>query len=103
MSLARYVGYGASVVGSIVANKGFIEQFATVTDPATGERVLDANHIGIWGAISFASQIFIQLVSPVTADRWGRKFNMYALTVFFTLVCAPPTLNIAAHGLQLTS
>ncbi|KAH7349636.1 general substrate transporter [Plectosphaerella cucumerina] len=80
-----YVGYGSSVIGSIVANKGFIEQFATVTDPVTGERVLDANHIGIWGAVTMASQILIQLISPFTADRWGRKFNMYALTVFFTL------------------
>jgi MFS family permease len=84
----RYVGYGSSVIGSIVANKGFIEHFATVTDSATGERVLDANHIGIWGAVSFASQIVIQFISPITADRWGRKFNLHALTVFFTLVGA---------------
>lgn len=75
-----------SVVGSIVANQGFINQFATVTDPETGERVLDAKHVALWSAIVFASQVVSQILSPFSADRWGRKMNMYILTFFLTLV-----------------
>lgn len=76
-------------MGSIIANQGFINQFATTTDPETGEPALDAYHVSLWNAISFASQVLIQLISPITADRFGRKFNMWALTFFLTLVRRP--------------
>ncbi|KAH7363304.1 general substrate transporter [Plectosphaerella cucumerina] len=81
---AMYAGYAASVIGSIIANEGFIRQFATVTDPDTGEPALASTHVSLWQAINFVSQIFIQLIAPITADRFGRKFNMWALTVFLT-------------------
>ncbi|KAF9874256.1 MFS hexose transporter [Colletotrichum karsti] len=80
-----YAGYANSVIGSLVANEGFIKQFATVSDPQTGHPALDATHVSVWNAISFASQILVQFVAPVTADRWGRKFNMWGLTFFLTL------------------
>lgn len=80
----RYAGYAGSVVGSIIANQGFINQFATVTDSETGQPALDSNHVALWQAISFVAQIAVQLVAPITADRHGRKFNMWALTVFLT-------------------
>ena len=82
----RYSGYGHSVIGSIIANEGFIEQFATVTDPETGAPALNSPHVSLWQAMNFASQIIIQLIAPITADRFGRKFNMWALTVFLALV-----------------
>ena len=82
----RYVGYLVSATGNIIANQGFINTFATVPDPATGKPALDANHVALWGAINFASQIFIQMIAPFTADRWGRKFNMWMLTLFLLLV-----------------
>lgn len=82
----RYSGYGHSVIGSIIANEGFIEQFATVTDPETGAPALNSTHVSLWQAMNFASQIIIQLIAPITADRFGRKFNMWALTVFLALV-----------------
>lgn len=69
-----------------MANEGFIKQFATVTDSETGARVLDANHVALWGAITFAAQILFQIISPFTADRWGRKMNMWILTVLLTAV-----------------
>ncbi|KAM0334488.1 hypothetical protein ACHAQA_001517 [Verticillium albo-atrum] len=81
---AMYAGYAASVIGSIIANKGFIKQFATVIDSETGEPALSSTHISLWQAINFVSQIFIQMIAPITADRFGRKFNMWALTVFLT-------------------
>ncbi|PNH33485.1 hypothetical protein VD0002_g1342 [Verticillium dahliae] len=40
-----YAGYAASVIGSIIANEGFIRQFATVTDSETGARVLASTHV----------------------------------------------------------
>ncbi|KAG7112167.1 MFS transporter fmqE like protein [Verticillium longisporum] len=81
---AMYAGYAASVIGSIIANEGFIRQFATVTDSETGARVLASTHVSLWQAINFVAQIFIQMIAPITADRFGRKFNMWALTVFLT-------------------
>uniref|UniRef100_A0A8H7K3Z6 Major facilitator superfamily (MFS) profile domain-containing protein n=1 Tax=Bionectria ochroleuca TaxID=29856 RepID=A0A8H7K3Z6_BIOOC len=51
-----YAGYANSVIGSIVANKGFIEQFATAKDPVTGQKALEPNHISLW-----AAGYFIQL------------------------------------------
>ncbi|KAJ4334935.1 hypothetical protein N0V95_009041 [Ascochyta clinopodiicola] len=80
-----YVGYLVSAVGNIIANQGFIDAFATVTDPQTGKPALDANHVALWGAINFAAQIFIQMIAPFTADRWGRKFNMWLLTFFLSV------------------
>lgn len=74
------------MIGSIIANEGFIKQFATVIDAETGEPALNSTHVSLWQAINFVSQIFIQLIAPITADRFGRKFNMWALTVFLTAV-----------------
>lgn len=90
----RYVGYGNSVVGTLVANEGFIRHFATVTD-ANGEPALDANHISIWGAVNYVAQIVVLTISPITSDRWGRKFNMYAFTFFLTIVrlFSPPPVG----------
>ncbi|KAK7224294.1 hypothetical protein V2G26_012297 [Clonostachys chloroleuca] len=79
-----YAGYANSVIGSIVANKGFIEQFATVKDPVTGQKALEPNHISLWAAGYFITTIAIQTVAPNTADRFGRKFNMWAVTFFLT-------------------
>lgn len=94
----RFVGYGNTVIGSIVANRGFVQAFATVLEPATGNMVLDARHISLWNSISFASQIVAQMISPFTADRFGRKFNMWLLTVFLTLVS--PLRAICAKSSQ---
>ena len=87
---SRYAGYCNSVVGSIVANKGFIQAFGTVHDPKTGKLVLDAHHVSIWAAVNYASQITFQFISPFTADRFGRKFNMWVFTFFLTLVSLQP-------------
>lgn len=73
-------------MGSIVANEGFIKKFATVADPDTGAPALNANHVSLWSAVTYASQILFQLLSPITADRWGRKLNLWILTFFLTLV-----------------
>lgn len=86
----RYFGYSNSAMGNIIANEGFIAQFATVTDPDTGKPALNATHVSVWGVGSFVAQILIQGLAPITADRWGRKFNMWLLTFFLALVRSKP-------------
>ena len=83
-----YAGYANSVIGSIVANQGFINQYGTVKDPQTGKLALNATHISLWGALYFVTAICIQTVAHHTADRFGRKFNMWGITFFITLVGA---------------
>ncbi|KAH6876392.1 general substrate transporter [Thelonectria olida] len=86
VSLAgMYAGYANSVIGSIIANEGFIEYFATVKDPDTGKPALNAQHISLWSACYFVTSILIQTIAPVTADRFGRKFNMWGVTFFLTM------------------
>ncbi|KAJ4024661.1 hypothetical protein NW752_003221 [Fusarium irregulare] len=86
VSLAgMYAGYANSVIGSIVANEGFISYFATVKDPETGKPALNAQHISLWSACYFITSILIQCIAPITADKFGRKFNMWGVTLFLTL------------------
>jgi len=79
---AMYAGYANSVVGSIVANRGFIEYFGTVTDPATGKIALNAQYVSLWSAIYSVSQIVTQLFAPWSADKFGRKLNMWLISLF---------------------
>lgn len=42
----------------------------------------------------FVTAIAIQGVAPYTADRFGRKFNMWGVTFFLTLVSGTPARGI---------
>ncbi|KAL6354046.1 hypothetical protein LRP88_12598 [Fusarium phalaenopsidis] len=77
-------GLGVSLAGIIIANEGFIQYFATVEDPDTGKPALNAQHISLWSACYFITSILIQTIAPVTADKFGRKFNMWGVTFFLT-------------------
>ena len=68
----------------MVTNKGFLHQFATRTN-GEGGRELDSNHISLWNSLSFVSGFIIQFIAPWTADRFGRKFNLWFLTFWLTL------------------
>lgn len=81
----RYSGYANSVIGSIVVNQGFIDQFGTIRDHQTGTLAVNSEHISLWGSLYFVTSILIQVVAPTTADRFGRKFNMWGVTFFLTL------------------
>lgn len=82
----RYAGYANSVVGSIVANPGFVQYFATTTDPASGKPALNAQYVSLWGAIYSVSQILTQLVAPWSSDKFGRKLNMWLISLFIVVV-----------------
>ncbi|RSH82919.1 hypothetical protein EHS25_005909 [Saitozyma podzolica] len=75
-----YVGYTNSIPGSIVGNPGFVKQFGTVVS-AAGVVSLDANYVGLWGALKFVAQVVTQAISPITANRFGLRFNLWVLTV----------------------
>jgi MFS family permease len=64
-----------------------------VKDPVTGVLALNATHIALWGALYFVTCIAVQSVAPTTADRYGRKFNMWGITVFITIVSIIPKLE----------
>ena len=42
-------------------------------------------HISLWSAIWNITQIFVQIASPMIADKWGRKINMWIFTLFLCL------------------
>jgi MFS family permease len=66
-------------------HKGFIDQFATVTN-AKGVRVLDANYVGLWSAMNYVSQAVSQFGSPLTAQKFGIRFNLYLFTLLKLVV-----------------
>lgn len=64
---------------------GFVEQFGTIIS-ATGVKTLDANYVGLWGAISYVTQAMAQFTSPFTANRFGLRFNMWFFTIMKLVV-----------------
>ncbi|KAG7149040.1 High-affinity hexose transporter ght4 like protein [Verticillium longisporum] len=64
---AMYAGYAASVIGSIIANEGFIRQFATVTDSETGARVLASTHFNMWALTVFLTA---SIIFSIVAKTW---------------------------------
>ncbi|KAL1413457.1 hypothetical protein Q8F55_001224 [Vanrija albida] len=81
---AMYLGFTLTIPGAVTANQGFINQFGTKYNDK-GELALDANHVGAWNGVNFGSQVLFQGLSPITAQRFGLKFNLYALTAFVLL------------------
>lgn len=65
---------------------GFINQFGTVRDPVTGVLSLKAVHVSAWNGTNFGSSVIFQLLSPVTANKFGLRFNMWCFTLLIVLV-----------------
>lgn len=80
-----------SMLGGIIANPGFVAQFATKTNDA-GERILAAPILSAWSAIGSIGQIIGMTTLPFLSDRFGRKAAMYyywfLLAVSIALECA---------------
>ena len=84
---------------SIQLTAGFIAQFGTVRD-AKGALQLDANYVGLWGAINYVAQAAAQFGSPFTAQRFGIRANMWLFTGFKLIVSRlifPGLLLITDH------
>jgi MFS family permease len=63
---------------SIIANKGFVAQFATEVN-AQGQQYLASSIISTWSAMSNVCQIIGQVTISFICARFGRKIGMYTL------------------------
>ncbi|KAH7126472.1 general substrate transporter [Dactylonectria estremocensis] len=81
-------GYQIGINGNIIANPGFVQQFATETS-ADGTPALASPILSAWGSIMSVGQIIGMTTLPFVSDRFGRKVAMYsfwfviALSVMF--------------------
>ncbi|KAK1488814.1 sugar transporter [Colletotrichum abscissum] len=68
----------SSLNASIVANKGFVHQFATLAD-ASGKPYLDSPILSGWSSIMSVGQVLGMTTIPFLSSRFGRKVAMYTL------------------------
>ncbi|KAH8882381.1 general substrate transporter [Thozetella sp. PMI_491] len=85
-------GYQIGMNGSIVANQGFINQFATVRN-AKGDLYLESPVLGGWSSIMSVGQIIGMTTLPFVTSRFGRKVAMY--TYWFILALSVMTESLA--------
>ncbi|WRT68173.1 uncharacterized protein IL334_005148 [Kwoniella shivajii] len=71
-------GYQIGINGNIIANPGFVKQFATTVD-STGEPALSAPVLSAIGTIQSVGQIIGMTSLPFLAARYGRKPAMFLL------------------------
>jgi MFS family permease len=62
--------------GNIIANPGFVKQFATKVN-AAGTPYLEAPVLSAWSAIQSVGQIIGMISLAFITDRFGRKIAMY--------------------------
>ncbi|KAI9148987.1 alfa-L-rhamnosidase [Paramyrothecium foliicola] len=70
-------GYQIGINGNIVANPGFVRQFATVED-ADGNPFLASPILAGWSSIMSVGQIVGMTTLPFISDRFGRKVAMFS-------------------------
>jgi MFS family permease len=80
-------GYAISIPGSIIANPGFVEVFATLE--IGGVPTLDPTYVGVWTGMTSAGQLIGMLGGPFACDRFGRRFGMVLLSVMLLIVSDP--------------
>ncbi|SPJ78670.1 probable maltose permease (MalP) [Fusarium torulosum] len=81
-------GYQIAMQASIIANKGFVQQFATGVNEE-GEKFLASNIIATWSAGQNVGQILGQIGISFVVARFGRKKAMYTLwTILMSSVLA---------------
>ncbi|KAF4496388.1 General alpha-glucoside permease [Fusarium agapanthi] len=71
-------GYQIAMQASIIANKGFVQQFATAVSEE-GEKFLASNIIATWSAGQNVGQFLGQIGISFVVARFGRKISMYTL------------------------
>ncbi|KAJ9419807.1 hypothetical protein FOXG_15485 [Fusarium oxysporum f. sp. lycopersici 4287] len=70
-------GYQIGLIGNIIANSGFVEQFGT---QHTEEGVVLASSVlSAWNSIGSGGQVVGMVTLPFLSDRFGRKAAMYWL------------------------
>ncbi|KAL3496922.1 general substrate transporter [Aspergillus germanicus] len=77
-------GYSIGMIGNIIANPGFVEQFGTETN-AEGELYLASPVLSGFNAIMSIGQIIGMTGLSFLSQRFGRKAAMYAYWIFIAL------------------
>lgn len=86
-----------SMQASIIANKGFVRQFATqMTDE--GEPYLASNIIASWSAAQNVGQVLGQISISFVVARFGRKIAMYTL---WTIIASSVLAESLARNWQI--
>ncbi|KAL0931581.1 MFS alpha-glucoside transporter [Colletotrichum truncatum] len=80
-------GYQIGMVGNIIANAGFVEQFGTEIN-SQGQKYLASPVLSGFNGIGSAGQIIGMVTLPFLSGRWGRKFAMYWLWFLLALSVA---------------
>ncbi|SCO76681.1 probable maltose permease (MalP) [Fusarium oxysporum] len=81
-------GYQIAMQASIIANKGFVQQFATAVNEQ-GEKFLASNIIATWSAGQNVGQVLGQIGISFVVARFGRKIAMYTFwTILMSSVLA---------------
>ncbi|KAH7176836.1 general substrate transporter [Dactylonectria macrodidyma] len=81
-------GFQIGMNGSIIANQGFVHEFATEVDPE-GNPYLASPILAGWSSIMSVGQIFGMTTLPFLSNRYGRKIAMYTfLTIIVSSVLA---------------
>ena len=78
--LALTSGYQNQLSGSIIANPGFINQFAA------DHKKLNATHVSTFGGLFSAGQVIGQASVPFISERFGRKIAMYYFCIILLVV-----------------
>lgn len=85
-------GYQIGINASIVANKGFVHEFATKYDE-TGAPYLDSPIMSGWSSIMSVGQVIGMASVPFISSRFGRKVAMYYY--WFVLALSVMTESLA--------
>ncbi|KAF1966119.1 MFS general substrate transporter [Bimuria novae-zelandiae CBS 107.79] len=89
-------GFQMAMNASIIANKGFVQQFAT--DVADGKKFLAAGTISSWSATQNCGQVVGQTGISFLNARFGRKVGMYAL---WTLIMCSVLIETFARNWKI--
>ncbi|KAH7141713.1 hexose transporter [Dactylonectria macrodidyma] len=77
-------GFQIAINASIIANQGFIQEFATKTNDE-GERYLESPILSAWGSIMSVGQMLGMATIPFLSTRFGRKAAMYTFWCILAL------------------
>jgi MFS family permease len=78
------------LVGSIIANAGFIARFADTT--VAGVPALSAKHVQVWGGCGIAALVLGHWIAGYLGDRVGRRASVFS----------PLTLDRLTYEIQPT-
>ena len=100
-----YAGYCLSAVGAIVANPGVFpvaiaghgklsslqassNSLVLYGTPKPAHSQLNAIYVSLWGGAIYIGQTACQPISPIVGDKFGRRANLWLLTLFMLTVSA---------------